>query len=366
MTNATASAWAKLIAAIAGAIVAVITALAVAGVFDTDPPPPRDPTPVVGERGLPTKAAEELAGKVDEPKEGPAAPLSSTNVPGETKAEERETIKENVQTAREQAVEYDTSRVLEGAAGQPTNILCYTSMNGGLRPLSAIGLNVVHVTVSLNVIGMADINGLCAFFRRVKASPTWTVDNEGNSSENVPLNRTPWTQVIFNRAACSTEFVGSTGRPGQGPAQWTDIQLREGARLAAKCHAVAGIPVRKAIVRQDGSIVQTGVITHQELGAAGGGHSDPGPYFNMARYMDYIRGFLRPPCDAACKQRKVVRGRDARHRETHEKMRALGCRKRVHSHPPQAFTRDECRALKRRDVRQRAGEARARAKLRAL
>jgi hypothetical protein len=371
MNDRTASAWAKLIAAVTAGIVSIIGALALAGVFDDDTSP-RDPTPVVGERNLSTGAAAELDGKVDEKTadSNTAAPLRSTDVPGESKAEERATIKENEQTVERQAIEYDTTRVLDGAAAGPVNIFCHTPMNGGIRPISAIGLNVVHVTVSLNVIGLADINGLCAFFKRVKASPTWTVDNEGNTAENVPLNRVPWTQVIFNRAACSTEFVGSTGRPGQGPAQWTDVQLREGARLAAKCHALAGIPVRDAVVRQDGTIVRTGVITHQELGAAGGGHSDPGPFFNMDRYQGYIREYLKPPCDTRCRavarQRAVVEGRDRKHKVTHDKMGELGCRKRIHSRAPSEYRREACRALKRRDVRQRRGELRARAELGSL
>lgn len=365
MNERTAKAWSLIIASLAAAIIGIIGAMAG---FGDDDVVQVDPRPTPAEAQLPTTAAGELVGKADTPASA-EQPLRSTDVPGETKAEERDTIQENAATVEDQAVEYDTSRVLEGAAGEPAHFACYTSMNGGIRPTSAIGLHVVHVTVSLNVAGLADVNGLCDFFRRVQASPTWTVDNEGNSAENVPLGRTPWTQVIFNRPSCATEFVGSTGRPGEGPAQWTDVQLREGARLAARCMAIAGIPVRKAIVRQDGTIVRTGVITHQELGAAGGGHSDPGPYFNMDRYLELIRGFLHPcgdRCKARKRQKKIIAARVHRHEATHADYQREHCRGRLHEVKARQLRRPECRAIKERGHRQRAGIRRARRTLHAI
>lgn len=186
---------------------------------------------------------------------------------------------------------YDTSQVLMGAAAEPVRLTCHTRMNGGLRRLSDILLGVVHVTVSLNRPGLGDLRGLCDFFGRVKASSTWIVDNEGNSAENVPLDKVPWTQAWYNRRSCSIEFVGSTGRPGEGPAQWTDAQYREGARLMARCFKLAGIKVQRGAVTQGGVITRAGVITHQELGRLGGGHTDPGPKFDMARFMALIRTY---------------------------------------------------------------------------
>lgn len=217
----------------------------------------------------------------------PAA--QSNDIPGATREQEagRRAASETL-TADDT---YDTSRVLQGAAAEPARLKCYTPMNGGLRPLSAIKLGVVHVTVSPNRPGLSDVLGLCGFFKRVKASPTWTVDNEGNSAENVPLERIPWTQAWYNRPSCSIEFVGSTGRPGEGAAEWTDAQYREGARLLARCFKLAGIKVQRGAVTSKGVITRAGVITHQELGRLGGAHTDPGPKFDMARFMTLVRTY---------------------------------------------------------------------------
>ncbi|HEX6020634.1 MAG TPA: N-acetylmuramoyl-L-alanine amidase [Solirubrobacter sp.] len=185
---------------------------------------------------------------------------------------------------------YDTSRVLEGATAQGAQRSCPTPMHGAARSYSDIGLMVAHITVSPNRPGLADGQGLCDFFRRVKASPTWTVDNEGHSWENVPLTLTPWTQAWFNRQSCSIEYIGYTGRPGEGAASWTDAQLKEGGRLFAQCAKLAGIPVRSGKVTGS-RIIRTGLITHQELGALGGGHTDPGPHWDRARQLYWIRYF---------------------------------------------------------------------------
>lgn len=214
---------------------------------------------------------------------------SASRIPGATPKQQaaREELSERLTTDDT----YDTSRVLQGAAAEPARITCHTPMAGALRPLSQIRLGVVHVTVSPNRPGLSDVLGLCAFFKRVKASTTWIVDNEGNSAENVPLTRSPWTQAFYNPRSCSIEFVGSTGRPGEGPAQWTDVQYREGARLMARCFKLAGIKVQRGAVTSRGVITRAGVITHQELGRLGGGHTDPGPKFNMARFMELTRAY---------------------------------------------------------------------------
>ncbi len=261
-----------------------------------------------------------------------AAPAAAENqIPGKTEDEENAIRADNERTIDEQT--YDTSGVLTGAAAEPASIKCYTSMNGGTRSLSSIGLGVVHVTVSRNVPGMTDINGLCSFFQRVKASPTWTVDNEANSSENVPLGRVPWTQAFYNRQSCSIEFVGSTGRPGEGDAQWTDAQYREGARLMAGCFKRAGVPVRRGAVSDGGAILKTGVITHQELGRLGGGHSDPGPAFAMDRFMELLRAFAgsASPVDrVTCRKinwwRRAGRPQGAPQRNASRRVRALAAR----------------------------------------
>lgn len=279
------AAIAALIAVVAGGGTLVITA---------DPADDRvPPAAITVTVPAPKPAALPLVPKPEDAHVEPgavAAPAADEqHIPGKTEAQENQIRAENTATIDEQT--YDTSGVLKGAAAEPARIKCPTTMHGQARPMSAIGLGVVHVTVSRNAPGLRDINGLCDFFKRVKASPTWTVDNEGNSAENVALGLTPWTQAFYNRQSCSIEFVGSTGRPGEGPAEWTDDQYREGARLMARCFKLAGIPVRRGAVTDGGKILRTGVVTHQELGRLGGGHSDPGERFDMARFMQLVRVF---------------------------------------------------------------------------
>lgn len=272
------------------------------------------PAPLAADPGLPVKAEGHTHAEDDQ---------TRPELPAAKRANERE----------EDQKPYDTSRVLEGAS--PNTIPCYTPQNGGPRALSDILIGVVHVTVSLNRPGLADGNGLCGFFRSVKASPNWTVDNEGNSWENVPLTRVPWTQVDFNRRACSIEFVGSTGRPKEGPAQWTDVQLRTGARLMARCFVLAHIPPRQGAV-SGSRVIKTGIRTHQQLGLAGGGHTNPGPYFNMARFQSYVAeymGVARPiPAryERRCRElNKLRRSRARRIRE--KKTPTLTARQRARS-----------------------------------
>jgi hypothetical protein len=232
------------------------------------------------------------------PSENPAAPAvpgapaaSSDELPGISEHVEHEIAAANENVT---AGTYDTSGVLSGATAKPAHTSCYTPMNGGARTLSQIKLGVVHVTVSRNAPGLADGNALCSYFRTIQASPTWTVDNEGNSWENVPLERVPWTQAWYNRASCSIEFIGNTGRPGEGASEWTDAQLREGARLMAQCFVKAGIKPVRGAVTPAGAITRAGVVTHQELGIKGGGHTDPGPNFNMATFMHYLASAMKP------------------------------------------------------------------------
>lgn len=234
----------------------------------------RDPAPTPAEK-LPVKPA---PAAFDSKPAGQSLPPSAEPPPAV----------EDKQAAQVDQGTYDTSGVLKGAAAQPAHKACYTTQNGGGRSVKNIGLMVAHVTVSVNLSGTRDGDSLCSFFRKVKASPTWTVDNEGNSWQNVPLDRVPWTQAWYNHVSCSIEYVGSTGRRGEGPAQWTDRQLQEGGRLFAGCAKKAGIPIRSGAV-SNGNVTRTGLITHQELGVRGGGHTDPGPFWLRSRQLYWIR-----------------------------------------------------------------------------
>lgn len=275
----------RTLATIVALLAAALNAVGLIQITDgtTPPLPTYQPAPALTPVPAENPAQPAVAG-------APAA-ADSDELPGVAEAEERRIAEDNAQVENGT---YDTGGVLSGATAEPARTRCYTPNNGGPRLLSAIKLGVIHVTVSRNVAGTADGNALCGFFRNVKASPTWTVDNDGNSWENVPLTRVPWTQAWYNRASCSIEFVGSTGRPGEGAAEWTPAQLAEGARLMAGCFRVAGIKPERGAVTPAGAIVKAGVVTHQELGIKGGGHTDPGPAFDMTEFMRLLRAQLAP------------------------------------------------------------------------
>lgn len=255
-------------------------------------------------------------------------PPSAEEIPGVDAETEREIDKQNEIKIDNQT--YDVSGVLSGGTAQPGNFDCYTPQHGQQRPYSQIGVGVVHVTVSLNVRGTADGRAICNLFHNVKLSSTWIVDNEANSWNNVQLKFNPWTQAWWNQYACSIEFIGSTGRPGEGPAQWTDAQLREGARLMTRCFKLAGIPIRTGRVTAGGKILLTGVVFHQELGSLGGGHRDPGPYFNRARFLQFMQMFAGQN-DAGVKKKlgphkiAYLKSLNVRHDRTHHRIHRLHC-----------------------------------------
>lgn len=281
---------------LAALIAAFLTAIAGIGVLvtitdDTGPAGHRTTTTVkIGPRGAPqtpAALAPQAAAVLEQAKRSPEL----ADLVAAPKAAPADVARRQARQTDEQT--YDASGVLEGATAQGAKFRCWTAMNGGPRSVRDIALGVVHDTEGTNVKGLADGQGLCGFFQRVQASPTWTVDNEANSWENVPLGRVPWTQAYFNRVACSIEFIGFAD-PAR--AQWTYVQLREGARLMAGCFKLAGIPVRRG--RVDGataSILRSGVVTHKELGLKGGGHVDPGTAFKMQTFMRLLRAFATGP-----------------------------------------------------------------------
>jgi hypothetical protein len=319
-------------------LVAVLLALFAAGigigyvVNDDESGHHRTVTVSIGKKAVTTPAEAALdvkppVSEVDAGSPGGLAP-SAEEIPGVAAETERQIDRQNNIKIDDQT--YDVSGVLSGGTAKPGNFDCYTPMHGQERPYSQIGLGVVHVTVSLNVKGPADGKAICTLFHNVKLSSTWIVDNEANSWNNVQLKFNPWTQAWWNQYACSIEFIGSTGRPGEGPAQWTNAQLREGARLMTRCFKLAGIPIRVGKVTSGGHIIQTGVIFHQELGTLGGGHRDPGPYFNRTLFLQYMREFAKQN-DSGVTQKlgshrvAYLKSLNARHDATHRRIRHLRC-----------------------------------------
>lgn len=219
----------------------------------------------------------------------------------------------------------------------------------------------LHYTVSGNVTGWGDVYAVRDYFKRTRVgSATFIVDFEGHILQMVPRDQAPWTQGWFNNVCVSWEII-ATG--SETRAQWLQSALIGGGVLASHVRDELrriGAPLRW--VDPVGCDAPAGWTDHNAF-ECGNDHHDVMPNFP---YDVFAGQLLEGPCPAVCKQRKVVERRDRRHRETHAGLRARGCRGRVHSRPVGAFTRAECRRLKRRDVAQRAGERRARARLRGL
>lgn len=142
---------------------------------------------------------------------------------------------------------------------------------GGMVHPTLIG---IHVTAGHNRPGVADLLGLGNWFGRTSSEVSSHVatDNEGHSARFVHDRDKAWHVANFNRMTLGIEQIA----PGDGT-EITREMLRETARWVARWSKMHGIPIRKG--RVEGLlVVRSGVIRHSELGAAGGGHSDPGPY----------------------------------------------------------------------------------------
>jgi hypothetical protein len=168
---------------------------------------------------------------------------------------------------------------------RPSVDVTHWSPNRSSRGGAHITLIVVHVTAGHNRPGVADLRGLGDWFgtTRSRVSSHVATDNEANSARYVRDRDKAWHVANFNRMAWGIEQVA----PGTGR-EITRQMYRETARWIALCSLEYGVPIRKARVRGT-TVLKAGVIRHSELGAAGGGHADPGPYdlhavLNLARF----------------------------------------------------------------------------------
>jgi N-acetyl-anhydromuramyl-L-alanine amidase AmpD len=158
------------------------------------------------------------------------------------------------------------------------------SSRGGAHPT----LIVIHATVSNNVKGLADLRAIGSWFSRpsTQASSHVCTDNEGNSARYVRDSEKAWHCANFNRMSLGIEQILPGSAANQG--QLTRDLYRETARWVARWSKMYGIPIRKGAV-SGSQVTKSGVIRHSELGAAGGGHADPGLYdmdamMNLARF----------------------------------------------------------------------------------
>lgn len=96
----------------------------------------------------------------------------------------------------------------------------------------------------------------------------------GRSARYVRDHDKAWTQAFYNPVSLSIEIEGFSATP---KADWDEHTVREVARWIAHWSIEHDIPIRRAFVL-NGRVLRSGVARHSDLGALGGGHSDPGNF----------------------------------------------------------------------------------------
>lgn len=144
---------------------------------------------------------------------------------------------------------------------------------------------VLHSTESANVPGRSDLEGVAGWFANPSAevSAHVVVDGEGHSARCVSDRLKAWACVSYNSASLNVEQIGFASQE-----KWPREQLEETARWIAEWSIMHGIPIRRARVA-GGLVIRSGVTTHKKLGAAGGGHVDPGPAYPLKAVLRRAR-----------------------------------------------------------------------------
>lgn len=143
----------------------------------------------------------------------------------------------------------------------------------------------IHTTESHDRPGRQDVDSIHAWFDNPAsgASSHVIVGDGGESTTCVPDEEKAWTQVRFNPVGLSIELIGWASTPRW---RWLkrEKQLNKAAKFMAYWSKKYDIPLRRGSAYA-GEITKTGVLAHSDLGAAGGGHHDPGPGFPMDRLI---------------------------------------------------------------------------------
>jgi hypothetical protein len=154
-------------------------------------------------------------------------------------------------------------------------------------------LIVIHSTESHERPGNADLAAIGEWFdsRAAQASAHVCTDGDGNSARYVPDAAKAWACVEYNSASLNVEQIGFAADQRAGWLKRRN-EIKETARWVAKWSHEHGIPIRRAKVA-GGRVLRSGVITHNVLGAAGGGHHDPGGHYPLRIMLAYARAFRR-------------------------------------------------------------------------
>lgn len=164
----------------------------------------------------------------------------------------------------------------------PKVVLREPSPNVSQR-ISPISLIVIHDTEGGSLASVGSEFASTAS----QVSAHVCTDSKGESARYVRDEEKAWQCVAYNSAALGIEQIGFASQKS-----WPAAQVDETARWVARWSQKHGIPIRRAIVL-GGRVVRSGVITHEQLGAAGGGHHDPGPNYPMGKLRKRARFFRK-------------------------------------------------------------------------
>lgn len=163
------------------------------------------------------------------------------------------------------------------------------SSRGGVRP----SLIVIHTTESHEQHGSGDLRAIGNWFNNPAAQSSAHVctDGDGNSARYVPDSAKAWSCVNFNSRSLNVEQIGHAA---DSQPSWLRrrAELKETARWIARWSKAYGIPIRKGAVSGLG-VIRSGIVRHSDLGAAGGGHHDPGGNYPLALVLRYAKYWRR-------------------------------------------------------------------------
>lgn len=163
--------------------------------------------------------------------------------------------------------------------------VCNQSSRGGTKPR----LIVLHSTESPPQRGHADLEAIAAYFDSpsAQASSHVITDPDGDSARCVPDSEKAWTQAAFNSVSLSIEQIGYASQK-----VWDERQVAESARWVARWSKEHGIPIKRGAVLGY-AVTRSGVVTHADLGAPGGGHADPGSAYPIDHLLELARDFRK-------------------------------------------------------------------------
>jgi N-acetylmuramoyl-L-alanine amidase-like protein len=153
----------------------------------------------------------------------------------------------------------------------------------GKRSASAVRVVVVHVTEGTSA-------GAISWFRnpRARASANYVVGRDGAITQMVRDRDVAWHagNGWFNRHSLGVEHEGYTGVAGMV----TDAEYRASAQLVAALLARSHLPVDRRHVIGHNEVPDP---AHPWLRGGFSHHTDPGRYWDWARYLTYVRSYAR-------------------------------------------------------------------------